>query len=57
MRTWMQRLLGDAFNVKAWHAEVLSLGPVPLPVLAAHLEWWGWNERRKQAAAAAPIRR
>lgn len=57
MRTWMQRLLGDAFNVKAWHAEVLSLGPVPLPVLAAHLEWWGWNERRKQAGAAAPIRR
>ncbi|MGQ0646581.1 MAG: DUF885 family protein [Gemmatimonadaceae bacterium] len=54
MRTWMQRLLGDAFDVKAWHAEVLSLGPVPLPVLAAHLEWWGWSERRKALEKTKP---
>jgi uncharacterized protein (DUF885 family) len=47
MRTWMQRLLGRDFNLAAWHHELLTLGPVPLPVLAAHLEWWGWDMRQR----------
>ncbi len=49
MRAWMQRLLGKDFNMAMWHQEVLSLGPLPLPVLAAHLEWWGWDLRRRIA--------
>lgn len=47
MRTWMQRLLGKDFDLAAWHHELLTLGPVPLPVLAAHLEWWGWDLRQR----------
>ena len=52
MRAWMQRVLGASFDESAWHAAVTSLGPVPLPVLAAYLEWWGWSERRRHAGAA-----
>lgn len=48
MRAWMQRLLGASFDLSAWHAAVISLGPVPLPVLAAYLEWWGWKELRRK---------
>lgn len=45
MRAWMQRALGGAYSAPAWHSELLSLGPAPLPVLGTHLEWWEWNER------------
>jgi uncharacterized protein (DUF885 family) len=53
MRTWMQRVLGREFSVAAWHHELLTMGPVPLPVLAAHLEWWGWDLRQRVAARDA----
>ena len=49
MRAWMQRVLGPRFDAAAWHHEVMSLGPVPLPVLASYLEWWGWDQRRRAA--------
>jgi uncharacterized protein (DUF885 family) len=52
LRTWMERELGAAFKLEAWHEEVLSLGPVNLPILAGHLEWWAWDRRR----AATPRR-
>ncbi len=51
MRTWMERELGDAFDQAAWHAELLSLGPAPLPVLGAHLEWWAWSVRNRRTNA------
>jgi uncharacterized protein (DUF885 family) len=43
MRAWMQRTLGPSFRQGPWHQAVLSLGPVPLPVLASYLEWWAWD--------------
>lgn len=49
MRAWMEQELGSAFDVSEWHAEVLSSGPLPLAVLARHLEWWAWNVRRRKA--------
>lgn len=51
MRAWMQRTLGSTFNQATWHQAVLTMGPVPLPVLASYLEWWGWEEARKADAA------
>jgi uncharacterized protein (DUF885 family) len=53
MRAWMHRELGRDFSAAAWHAELLSLGPAPLPVLGTHLEWWVWSERNRMAEAAA----
>ncbi len=60
MREWMKSRLRDDFKLDAWHQELLSMGPLPLPVLAAHLEWWSWDtarqrreERAKQAAKPA----
>ena len=53
MRTWMQRLLGKEFNEAMWHQELLTVGPVPLPVLAAHLEWWGWDTQQRAVQRAA----
>lgn len=46
LRAWMQDALGEDFNAPAFHRELLSLGPAPLPVIAAHLEWWEWDQQR-----------
>ncbi|MGQ0765225.1 MAG: DUF885 family protein [Gemmatimonadota bacterium] len=54
MRGWMERELGAAFDVRRWHGEVLSLGPVPLPVLAHYLEWWAWKEQRASLPPPTP---
>jgi uncharacterized protein (DUF885 family) len=51
MRAWMEGELGTGFSAPAWHAELLSLGPAPLPVLGAHLEWWEWSVRDRRAKA------
>ena len=32
--------LGDDFDLRSWHDEVLRVGAVPLPVLRGHLERW-----------------
>jgi uncharacterized protein (DUF885 family) len=47
MRSWMQAQLGTGFDPGGWHHEVMNLGPVPLPVLATHLEWWAWSQRMR----------
>jgi uncharacterized protein (DUF885 family) len=52
MRAWMQADLGSDFSAAQWHAELLSLGATPLPVLGAHLEWWVWRERNRIAEEA-----
>lgn len=52
MRAWMQGTLGPEFSSAQWHHEVMRMGPLPLPVLAAHLEWWSWNQRRAAADRA-----
>jgi uncharacterized protein (DUF885 family) len=51
MRAWMEGELGSGFRAPAWHAELLSLGAAPLPVLGAHLEWWEWSVRDLRAKA------
>lgn len=55
MRAWVQRELGRTFDLKAWHAQLLSLGPIPLPIVGTHLEWWLYDIGRKadEARAAA----
>lgn len=49
-RTWMQRELGGDFDLRDWHAAVLTAGAVPLPILASHLEQWLYETRRAKAA-------
>ena len=46
MRRWAERELGEHFDLRAFHDEVLSLGSVPLTVLGRHLEWWIWKTRQ-----------
>jgi uncharacterized protein (DUF885 family) len=53
LRAWMQNELGQQFQLEAWHDEILSLGPVPLPILGKHLEWWAW-ERQRGTAGTGP---
>jgi len=58
MRGWMQREQGDDFSPERWHAEVLSLGALPLPIVGSHLEWWLYDtERRRVEAARAAARK
>jgi prolyl oligopeptidase len=51
LRAWMQRELGSSFDVDAWHREFLSVGPLDLSILGAHLEWWSWEQRRRRTSA------
>lgn len=53
MRAWMQRDLGAAFDAPRWHAEMLSLGAIPLPIMGTHLEWWLYDLGRRAAEARA----
>lgn len=53
MRAWMQRDLGGAFEAPRWHAEMLSLGAIPLPMMGTHLEWWLYDLGRRAAEARA----
>ena len=39
-RTRAEEVLGDRFDVKAFHAQVLEDGELPLDVLAAKIESW-----------------
>lgn len=55
LRWWAMRELGDRFSLPAFHAEVLRIGSVPLPVLGSHLERWIWE--RTQDAPPAGARR
>jgi uncharacterized protein (DUF885 family) len=43
LRRWAMRELGDRFNLPAFHAELLRVGSVPLPILGTHLERWIWD--------------
>jgi uncharacterized protein (DUF885 family) len=43
LRLWAMRESGARFSLPAFHAEVLRVGSVPLPVLGAHLERWIWD--------------
>lgn len=53
MRAWMQRDLGASFDAPRWHAEMLSLGEIPLPIVGTHLEWWLYDLSRRAAEARA----
>lgn len=60
LRAWVQQELGDRFSLARFHAEVLRVGSVPLPVLGSHLERWIWEEQvasqRQNPAGSPPIR-
>ena len=43
LRRWAMRELGDRFSLPAFHAELLRVGSVPLPILGTHLERWIWD--------------
>jgi uncharacterized protein (DUF885 family) len=53
MRAWVQREQGKDFSARAWHAEMLSLGSLPLPIVGSHLEWWLYDTARRRAEARA----
>ncbi|MBX7496921.1 DUF885 domain-containing protein [Qipengyuania sp. 6B39] len=40
LRTRAQEKLGDRFDIKAFHAQVLNTGGLPLPVLEAKIDRW-----------------
>jgi uncharacterized protein (DUF885 family) len=40
LRAQAQQQLAERFDLKAFHREVLRIGPVPLDVLRAHIERW-----------------
>lgn len=40
LRAHAEDTLGDAFDLRAFHDELLSLGSVPLPVLEEHMRRW-----------------
>ena len=43
LRRWAMRELGARFALPGFHAELLRVGSVPLPVLGTHLERWIWE--------------
>ncbi|HEX6317086.1 MAG TPA: DUF885 domain-containing protein [Gemmatimonadaceae bacterium] len=53
LRLWAMRELGDRFSLPAFHAEVLRVGSVPLPVLGSHLERWIWEQTQPLPPPAA----
>ena len=36
----LSRALGDAFDVRRFHEQVLNTGDIPLPVLEAKIDAW-----------------
>jgi uncharacterized protein (DUF885 family) len=47
VRAWAQRELGSRFDAAAFDRELRSLGPVPLQVLGAELEWWIYQQKQR----------
>jgi uncharacterized protein (DUF885 family) len=52
LRRWAMRESGDRFSLPAFHAELLRVGSVPLPVLGVHLERWIWELNHRAPAPA-----
>lgn len=63
MRAWLARELRDDFDERRWHDAVLTAGALPLPILAAYLEQWLFDEgrvaaeRRRAASDSSGARR
>ena len=45
MRRRAEEALGDAFDIRRYHDEVLAFGAIPLDVLEHHFQWYLANER------------
>ena len=56
LRRWAMRELGDRFSLPAFHAELLRVGSVPLPILGTHLERWIWDLNHPTPPPAATRR-
>ncbi len=46
LRAHAEQMLGDAFDLRAFHDELMSLGSVPLPVLEDHMRRWTETQAR-----------
>ena len=51
LRERMERELGDAFDLKRFHAAALEFGAIPLDILEDHMRWFEQQElaRAKEA--------
>ncbi len=54
LRQYSKDQLGDKFDLRAFHDEVLSGGAVPLDVLSDRIH--GWVGQQKEQAAAGPLK-
>lgn len=54
LRDKSQAVLGEAFDVRRFHAAILDNGPLPLPVLEQQVELWLAGAVRKNVAAPVP---
>jgi uncharacterized protein (DUF885 family) len=49
LRSYAKEQLGDSFDIRKYHDEVLGAGALPLDVLSARIH--EWVEKQKAAAA------
>ena len=54
LRDKAQAALGDAFDVRRFHAVMLDNGPLPLPILEQQVDLWLAGAPRKTAVPPAP---
>jgi len=57
LRKRSEAALGEAFDIRAFHAEVLKDGALPLPLLEAKVDAWIEGQRARgvdEPAVAAP---
>ena len=52
LRRKAEQALGDAFDIKAFHDELLGGGALPMEVLETRMNRWLTEQLRQRAAAA-----
>jgi uncharacterized protein (DUF885 family) len=40
LREKAAKALGASFDIRKFHGAILGSGPMPLPILERHVEWW-----------------
>ena len=54
LREWARTELGEAFDIRGFHDEVLRHGPVPLNILEQNITAWVEGEKASAAQGAKP---